>query len=1328
MAAFKAISFIPLGLILLFSSILPGILAYPSPLLQYGLHNVSINFPLPNNASFHHAALRIPQSFFLRIMPLGASITYGDPGEPASLGRGYRKYIRDYLRFRGWNVNMVGSRKFGQFADNARFSFAEDPSWTHLYPDVEGWPSFVITNITEKAMNAVPKYKPNLILINAGTNDATGNIDVDNAGERMKALLQACFDLSPGVVVILSTLLPNRIANDNVNTINGLYRDLVLEFLADDKKIQLADMNDGFITFDHIFDGTHPTIEGQRRMASVWAAAIEEVEEMTDWLQAPSTDVDFDDASSGSQCDKEYNSGAQDPRNGMQVLRGNSPLIVDDGNYVHRSTGKGIIWSHQGFHYRDDDDKPAVYAIQAVNLGGAPRGGELDDIVILQQSNEYVDIYLNQGDGTLKWNINSGQRIEGNCIIRGIRWGDVNNDGLDDFICIDPSGNMFVSINEGTNPATWRDVGKFKDAVPGYPQARVRLGDIDGDGRLDYCVINDDGSLHCWRNGGILSDSAAYWQDLGVIFTTSQTLPDISMMRFVDINGDFRSDVLWVDETGQVRTWINQRGTSKSLVPYWSYSGITHDGMHENYLYLHNELDDYIWRLNTTAWQNLGGGGTTQKGDGAHWGDMTGTGNDDYVWIGADGKVVVFPNVNTPPDTTGYPNWGVAQTLETGMNRKALHIGDWNGDGKADIIGVDRETGSLTVWLTTYLGGTFSFEKKTSSNSYCKEGWGVSLLDIGHHFADITGSGCVDYLCMKPDGTTTAWLNDCTSDLYGLRSVGQVKFSENLDRANHRFADVNGDGRADFMWVDKFSGDASVWINDGERPESERGSLGGSKFKWLKKGPLYAGSTRGQNLHYPNLGGEGRADQVSVEPNTAKGFISFNTCPAGGDDGGVVPRDPFLPDYLAQPQCGVNICRIDGIGFDGYSGADPCGEDPFADEGDDDDLCDANSLDSTVATQDKLLNITLATPISLVNNTAPFWANKTTPYWTNFTSYELITTESSHSLDPRAGGNGNRHFDITWRYLGILYSLRIYARRYPGSTHLHDSTRGTPARNYAVRMRRTAGCRSTNIEVLDSRTLTRRQLLDNYDSEHNPDLQMMQDFAYSIATATLPDGDDSAYNAVDPLIMQNYFNAPVLPPGLPMAGTSRCIKSPAEYMFDQIGSYGNRAGMVLCQRDFNQMKGRVFNLNTQAGTDEQVAPVEQRMFLRLLERSLTSTVAQDQLFEALRQVIGVFRYINDPDILPIVRMNINNMQSAADRIAATVPQLPSIGRMFAEFYPAWYQQAARTSRAWVSDRINDIIARYTRAIMSGNAPTNAMQVQMMINELFDDLQYMVSPF
>ncbi len=49
--------------------------------------------------------------FYLRIMPLGASITKGDPAQPNvdTLKNGYRKPLRDRLREDQWKVNMVGS-------------------------------------------------------------------------------------------------------------------------------------------------------------------------------------------------------------------------------------------------------------------------------------------------------------------------------------------------------------------------------------------------------------------------------------------------------------------------------------------------------------------------------------------------------------------------------------------------------------------------------------------------------------------------------------------------------------------------------------------------------------------------------------------------------------------------------------------------------------------------------------------------------------------------------------------------------------------------------------------------------------------------------------------------------------------------------------------------------------------------------------------------------------------------------------------------------------------------------------------------------------------
>lgn len=66
-------------------------------------------------------------------------------------------------------------------------------------------------------------------------------------------------------------------------------------------------------------------------------------------------------------------------------------------------------------------------------------------------------------------------------------------------VCVALNGDTYVSINEGTGNFT--DGGLWK-GNEGLPQDRVRLADIDGDGRTDYCTIADNGDISCWRNGG----------------------------------------------------------------------------------------------------------------------------------------------------------------------------------------------------------------------------------------------------------------------------------------------------------------------------------------------------------------------------------------------------------------------------------------------------------------------------------------------------------------------------------------------------------------------------------------------------------------------------------------------------------------------------------------------------------------------------------------------------------------------------------------------------------------------------------------------------------
>lgn len=77
----------------------------------------------PNYDSMNLFGRAEPRDFYLRIMPLGASITAGEHGPVEDKeGNGYRKFLRDKLRLRGWQVNMVGSFQRGKMNDSVRSS------------------------------------------------------------------------------------------------------------------------------------------------------------------------------------------------------------------------------------------------------------------------------------------------------------------------------------------------------------------------------------------------------------------------------------------------------------------------------------------------------------------------------------------------------------------------------------------------------------------------------------------------------------------------------------------------------------------------------------------------------------------------------------------------------------------------------------------------------------------------------------------------------------------------------------------------------------------------------------------------------------------------------------------------------------------------------------------------------------------------------------------------------------------------------------------------------------------------------------------------------
>ncbi|QPC77957.1 hypothetical protein HYE68_008709 [Fusarium pseudograminearum] len=127
----------------------------------------------------------------LRILPLGASIV---SGVGSSTGNGFRKPLRDQLRFKGWDVNMVGSKQNGNMKDR----------------DHEATSGFIIDEARNAARNSYG-YKPNVVVMNVGTNDANKN-KVDGAGSRLEGLLNDLWSadgMSKTYVVVSSVIRRN---------------------------------------------------------------------------------------------------------------------------------------------------------------------------------------------------------------------------------------------------------------------------------------------------------------------------------------------------------------------------------------------------------------------------------------------------------------------------------------------------------------------------------------------------------------------------------------------------------------------------------------------------------------------------------------------------------------------------------------------------------------------------------------------------------------------------------------------------------------------------------------------------------------------------------------------------------------------------------------------------------------------------------------------------------------------------------------------------------------------------------------------------------------
>jgi hypothetical protein len=337
---------------------------------------------------------------------------------------------------------------------------------------------------------------------------------------------------------------------------------------------------------------------------------------------------------------------------------------------------------------------------------------------------------------------------------------DIDGDGKSD-LSIANAGSGTVSLYRNTSTIGTISFATKIDFICGNNSYCVSLGDLNGDGKPDMVIAND--------NVNTIS-----------VFKNTSTIGSISFATKVDYTTGSKPTIVAIDD-------FNCDGKPDLAV-------------------------SNCWGNTISVFKNIGTGGSISFATRVDYisglfplyvstSDLDGDGKPDIVSANYNSNTIsIFKNTSSITSIS----FGAKTDFPTGLKPSCVSIGDLNGDGKPDLSVTNSDSDSLSILRNTSTGGSISFASKID---YCT---GTTPMSVST--SDLNGDGNLD-LAVVNDFSFSVSVFENISIGNTISFNPKVNFTCGFGPISIAIGDLDGDGNPDIATANGGISTTSVLIN-----------------------------------------------------------------------------------------------------------------------------------------------------------------------------------------------------------------------------------------------------------------------------------------------------------------------------------------------------------------------------------------------------------------------------------------------------------------------------------------------------------------------------------